>query len=127
MQEARTELCDDCPTQIVRGTTCDSCPSRPLSERFKKAMSDIHDQDADATTRAIISELASIRELAHQHTKVLVALDEHVRGNGKPGMSERLVVIETQLSTSTKTVAAFAAISTAIVSALIAAFALLRS
>ena len=98
-------------------------------------MSAIIEQDEESSMRAIVSELSSIRTEQEQQgasqrrtEKEVTDLNVFVRGNGsgKPGIAERLTIVETQLSTSTKTVAAFAGIVVAIVGALIAAFGLLK-
>lgn len=93
-------LCHDHFERLVVGDVCATCPSRLENADVVKAASKVYGSDKDQASRAVVTELQSIRRAQAEFHKLLDKTQAAIFGNGKPGLEKRLTIIETKLATS---------------------------
>ena len=124
-EKIKVDLCGNHFQRLVEDDTCVSCPSRIENEGAVRALAALHESSEDDKLRAIISELQSIRKTQSAFMKKLQSLDHKVTGNGRPGLADRLLIMETKLNTNEKGRGVVIAIITSGISTLVAVAGLL--
>lgn len=118
-KKINVDLCEDHFERLVDGSVCATCPSNVENEAAVRALASINSRSDDDKLRAIISELHSIRRVQKGGIDKLTKLEHKVIGNGRPGLSERITIIETRLAVAEKSKGVWIAIGTAVLSALL--------
>lgn len=116
----RVTLCNDHFERIVKGTTCSTCPSRLENEAAVRTLAALNERTDEEKLSAIIHELHSIRRAQQSEMQKLDRLDAKVSGNGRPGLHERLTIIETRLMVAEKGRGVWIAVVTAFLSSVLA-------
>ncbi len=97
-------LCHDHFERLCEGDVCATCPSRVENKDAVIALSKVYDDNPEQFNAAVISELKSIRRVQQNSNTRLEKIEESVNGNGKPGLVARMLIIETSLNQSGKSV-----------------------
>lgn len=95
----KVELCEDHFERVLVGDVCISCPSRAENEAIIRAVAAAARENPRAGMEAIFLELSSIRKNQYEIGERLSKIDETIKGNGKPGILNRITAIETKIST----------------------------
>lgn len=120
------EICHDHFERLIKNDVCKSCPSRAENENIIRNISISKSISEDEKFRAIFSELSSIRTSIQDYNKTVESLEHKVDGNGKAGLCERIVVIETRLAMAEKNTGVWVAVLTAIIGAAISLIGLFK-
>lgn len=88
-------LCSDHFQRLCDGNTCETCPSRIENRDAVMAIAKLRSTEPERLDMGTIMEIRSVRRVVTDLSVKMDRIDEDLRGNGKPGMSTRLTLLET--------------------------------